>query len=107
MYLHAVPRIWTGLLAADVELHGAIDRGRVRLRRILFLFWNWDSGRGQLWRLFKPFRFHVLEQAFASALPAVAALAVPAEPARGIEQVRAVHPADSGFVLCRDVASDV
>src|SRR5579871_2445795 len=57
--------------------------------------------------MLEPFRFHVLEQAFASTFTSVPALPISPESAGSVEQVRAIHPHHASFQLRGDLESDI
>ena len=108
---HAVARVGTRLFAADVELHRAVD---CRCRRIgvvgRFLIQIRPSclfQSRQCRSILEPGRLKIFKQAFPAALAAIAAFAVAAKSAGGVEQIRAVDPDNSSFELRGDVQGHV
>ena len=68
--------------------------------RLLRCVPNRGRGRGkQCGSILEPRRLQIFQQAFPAALAAESALAVAAETAGSVEQVRAVHPDDPSFQL--------
>ncbi len=86
-----------GYVATQVVLRLSSDRHRLELRR----------GLGSCGPAEVPVRHQVLEHAFPAALPAVAALAVPAEPGGCVEHVGGVHPDDAGAHAAGDLKRQV
>src|SRR5580704_15509748 len=105
--LHAVAGVGAHLLATDVELHGAIDRRSRGVRSFFGLRrCGWAGGR-QLWSVLEPRGLQIFEEALSAAFASVTALAVSTESAGSVEQVRAVHPDDTGFELRGHLQGDV
>src|SRR5580704_10611853 len=86
----AVAGVRAHLPAADVELHGAVDRpGGARGGAPTQPH---GAGRTQARRLAEPGGLEVLAHAFTAAFASEAALPIAAEAAGGVEHVGAVHP---------------
>ncbi len=100
---HGIARTGIGprLLAADIELGGAVDRIAVGRRRAAG-----QRVQGRLDRLGRlrrrRRRFEVFGQSFAPALAAEAALAIAAEAGGGVEQVGRIDPHHAGLDLRGD-----
>ena len=102
-YRHAVTRIWPHLLAADEELHGAIDRGN---HEVSWLFWRLVDGERlceKKRRLLEPRGLKIFAQTFAPAFASETAFAIATEAAGGVEKICAVDPNHAGFELCCNV----
>src|SRR5882762_7632916 len=106
-HFDAVTRIGPRLFAADVELHGAVDRGSreivALLRRLIHRERRWMNR----WRVLKPCRLEIFEQPLAPTLASITALAITPETAGGVEKICAVNPNYAGFELRRNVQGNI
>src|SRR5260370_42103944 len=101
-HFDAVTRIRPRLFAANVELHGAIDRGSREIGRLLERLIDCNR-RCMNWRcVFKPCRIEIFEKPLTPTLASITALAIAPETARGVKEIRAIYPNHPGFELCRN-----
>ncbi len=107
VHFDAIARIGPRLLAADVELHGAIDRGSCEVHWRLGRLIDRERRCMNGWRALKPRGLEIFEQTFAPALASEAALAIAAETAGGVEKIRAIYPNHAGFELRGDVQRNI
>src|SRR5260370_5187972 len=98
-HFDAVTRIRPRLLAADVELYGAIDRGSREIGRLIW--WLIDRERRCMNRsgVLKPGRLEIFEEPPAPTRTSITALAIASETAGGVEEIRAVDPNHPGLKL--------
>ena len=106
-HFDAVARIRARLLAADVQLHRAVNRRRRRAGLPARSFFSRKLRGANRRRLLKPNRFEILEQPFPASFASISALAIPAKSAGCVEQIRAVHPNDPGLQLRGDMQRDI
>src|SRR5437762_14071109 len=94
-------------MAADVELHRAVDwRGREiggLLRRLIHREWRCMHQ----WGVLKPDGLEVFAKPLPPALTSVTALAVAAETAGGVEKICAVDPNHAGLELRRNMQCNI
>jgi len=102
-HFDAVTRIRPRLFAADVEFHGAIDRGSRSIGWFLGRLIYRERCCMYRWRILKPCSLEIFEKPLAPTLASITALAIASETAGGIEQIRAVDPHHAGFELRRNV----
>ena len=105
-YLRAIAGIRASLLAADVKLHRAVN-GRSGLCLAIGA-WSWFGRRCSKCRgLLEPRRFKIFAESFLSSLASIAAFPIPAEAARRVKQVGAIHPDNACLQLRRDLQCKV
>src|SRR5260370_14166187 len=98
-HFDAVTRIRPRLFAANVELHGAIDRGSREIGGLLGRLIYRERACMNWWRVLKPCRLEIFEKPFAPTLASIAALAIAPETPGGLQKGCAVDPNHAGFQL--------
>src|SRR2546427_5376969 len=105
-YFYAVAGIRSHLLATDIEFHRSVNCGFCLLLPISRIAGQ-TLHSAKCGGVFEPGWFQILKQALSATLAAIAALAIAAEPARGVEQVGAIDPNDASLELRCDLQCHV